>query len=93
MLFCCKRHRNLHQASLLSDGALAADDAQREWYTAAARLFSLNSSGRLALSLMCDIDPRQPLALELADAILVPFRRLPRSYLRDCRIPERETAF
>ncbi|KAH6855812.1 hypothetical protein B0I37DRAFT_63368 [Chaetomium sp. MPI-CAGE-AT-0009] len=86
-LWCRKKHCGIHQAPLLSDGAMSADDdMRRAWHSAAAQLFSRIAPGRLALSLVCDIDPQHPLALHLAESILAPLRLLPRSYLSECRI-------
>ncbi len=86
LVWCRKRHRHVHQAPLLSDGAVPANDVRREWHAAATRVLSLATPGRLDLSLVCDIDPRHATALELANSILAPLRRLPRSYLKQCRI-------
>ncbi|KAK4039669.1 hypothetical protein C8A01DRAFT_16402 [Parachaetomium inaequale] len=87
--WCRQKHCNdIHQAPLLSDGCTtsAADDARRTWHSAAAQLFSRIAPGRLALSLVYDIDPQHPLALHLAKSILAPLSLLPRSYLSECRI-------
>jgi hypothetical protein len=86
---CRQKHCNdIHQAPLLSDGCTtsAADDVRRDWYSAAAQLFARITPGRLALSLVFDIDPQHPLALQLAKSILAPLFLLPRSYLSECRI-------
>ena len=86
-LWCRQKHCDIHQAPLLSDGTTSADDdARRAWHSAAARLFSRNAPGRLALSFVCDIDSQHPLALDLAASILSPLHLLPRSYLSECRI-------
>jgi hypothetical protein len=86
-LWCRQKHRDIHQAPLLNDGAMSADDdARRAWHSAAAQLFSRRTPGRLALSFVCDIDPQHPLALDLAESILAPLCLLPRSYLSECRI-------
>jgi hypothetical protein len=85
-LWCRQRHSDLHQAPLLSDGMMSADDARHAWHAAAARLFSRTAPGRLALSFVCDIDPQHPLALDLAASILSPLRLLPRPHLSECRI-------
>lgn len=42
------------------------------------------AAGRLTLSVVCDIDPSHPRALEIASLITAPIRLLPQ--LRDCRI-------
>ncbi|KAK3897028.1 hypothetical protein C8A05DRAFT_39422 [Staphylotrichum tortipilum] len=86
LVWCREKHCGLHQAPLLSDGTTAADDARRAWLSAAARLFSHNPPGRLALSFVCDIDSQHPLALDLAASLLAPFHLLPRSSLSECRI-------
>ncbi|KAH6649300.1 hypothetical protein F5144DRAFT_624540 [Chaetomium tenue] len=88
-LWCRRQHYDIHQAPLLSHGgATSADDdaARRAWHSAAAQLFSRITPGRLALSLVCDIDPQHPQALSLAESILAPLYLLPRSYLSECRI-------
>jgi hypothetical protein len=87
--WCRKTHcHDIHQAPLLSDGCAmsAADDVRRAWHFAAAQLFSRIAPGRLALSLVCDIDPQHPLAFHLAESILAPLHLLPRSHLSECRI-------
>ncbi|EAQ91883.1 predicted protein [Chaetomium globosum CBS 148.51] len=88
VLWCRNKHSDIHQAPFLSDGegVASADDAQRAWHSAAARLFSHITPGRLALSLVCDIDPQHPRALNLAESILAPLYLLPRSYLSKCQI-------
>ena len=93
---CRKRHRGAHQAPFLSptsggsddDALAAAHDAKCELHSVAAHMFSSIIPGRLALSLVCDIDPQHPLALDLANSIVAPFRlRSPtQSYLKECRI-------
>jgi len=90
---CRGRHHGIHQPPLLTESVsdVSADDARREWQAAAARVFSWITSGRLALSLVCDIDPQHPLALDLGNSILAPFRLLPRSYLKKCQIRLAET--
>ena len=86
-LWCRQKHsQDIHQAPLLSHGAIQADDARRAWHSAAAELFARITPGRLALSLVCDVDPQHPLALHLAESILAPLRLLPRSHLSECRI-------
>ncbi|KAK3904043.1 hypothetical protein C8A05DRAFT_42819 [Staphylotrichum tortipilum] len=42
--------------------------------------------GRLALSLVCDINPQHPQALQVAESVVAPIRALPRSHLRECNI-------
>ncbi len=95
--WCQKRHRGAHQAPLLSsasagsDGGVAlaaAHDAKCEWQSVAAHLFSSMNPGHLALSLVCDIDPQHPLALDLANSVLAPFhlRSPTQSHLKECRI-------
>ncbi|KAK4140578.1 uncharacterized protein C8A04DRAFT_14835 [Dichotomopilus funicola] len=84
---CSDSH--IHQAPLLSDGctrSTAADDVRRAWHSAATQLFAHMAAGRLALALVCDINPQHPLALQLAECILAPLLLLPRSYLPECRI-------
>jgi hypothetical protein len=87
--WCRQKHCNdIRQAPLLSDGCTtsAADDVRRTWHAAAAQLFARITPGRLALSLVSDIDPQHPLARRLAESILAPLFLLPRSYLSECRI-------
>ncbi len=92
--WCREKHSDIHQAQLLSDGMTsAADDARRAWRSAAAQLFSRITPGRLALSLVCDIDPQHPLALDLATSILAPLHLLPRSHLSECRIQLAKTPY
>ena len=101
LFWCRKKHRGAHQAPLLrpasagSDGVgeggdalAAAHDAIREWHVVAAHLFSSIIPGRFALSLVCDIDPQHPLALNLASSVVASFHRLSptQSHLKDCRI-------
>jgi hypothetical protein len=99
LYWCREKHRDAHQAPLLSpasagsdgdgdggDGLAAAHDAKREWHFVAAHMFSWIMPGRLALSLVCDIDPQHPLALDLADSVVAPFHLLSPSHLKECRI-------
>ena len=94
---CQQWHRGLHRLPLLtpapecSDGeTLAAGQMLlRKWETAAARL-SVVAPERLTLSLVCDIDPQHPRALQTAKSVVAPIRRLPR--LRECHIRLAKTA-
>ncbi|KAK3291148.1 uncharacterized protein B0H64DRAFT_409920 [Chaetomium fimeti] len=65
------------------DELAAAYDAEREWHSAAAHIFPQTVPSRLSLSLVCDIDPQHPLAVDLAGAILAP---LASAQLRECRV-------
>ncbi len=95
MYQCKRRHGGLHQLPLLSPasegsdhGKLAATQAATmlgEWCTAAARLSQV-APGRLALSLVCDIDPQHPQALHVVESAVAPIRLLPPSHLRECHI-------
>jgi hypothetical protein len=97
--YCQKKHGGLHKPPLLSsdlkgskrdgdvgDGVGGGSVAKCEWRSAAAHMFSWITPNRLALSLVCDIDPQHPLALDLADSLVAPFHLLPPSHLRECRI-------
>jgi hypothetical protein len=83
-----------HQSPLLSlpsadddhDELAAADSVLTNWHSAAIRLLSHVAPGRLALALVCDIDPRHPQALDIAEGVVGPLLRLPQSYLRECHI-------
>ncbi|KAK3297374.1 uncharacterized protein B0H64DRAFT_392025 [Chaetomium fimeti] len=91
---CWKGWHDDHQSPLLSPpstddhhGELAAaHSVLTDWHSAAIHLLSHVTPGRLALSLVCDIDPRHPQALDIAEGVVGPLRRLPRSYLRECNI-------
>ncbi|KAK4096116.1 hypothetical protein N658DRAFT_436799 [Parathielavia hyrcaniae] len=63
-----------------------------EWHSAAARLFSHVAPGRLALSVVCDIDPGNPRAIEVATSVVEPIRLLPRGHLKECHIRLAKTA-
>jgi len=88
--FCKRDHDGLHQLPLLSpdsegsdnDRLAAAQTLVSKWHAAAARLSQI-APGRLALSLVCDIDPRHPQALDIAKAVVGPIRHL---HLRECHI-------
>jgi hypothetical protein len=61
----------------------AAQHLLAQWHLAAARL-SCIASGRLALGLVCDIDPHHERALDIAMLATTPLQSIPR--LRDCHI-------
>ncbi|KAK4033380.1 hypothetical protein C8A01DRAFT_50025 [Parachaetomium inaequale] len=95
--WCKQKHRGAHQLPLLSPASAdtcsdegntprAAQTMLNEWHSAAARLFSHVAPGRLALSLVCDIDPHHPQALVFAKSFVAPIQLLPPSYLRECHI-------
>ncbi|KAK4243825.1 hypothetical protein C7999DRAFT_17870, partial [Corynascus novoguineensis] len=66
------------------DNELAAAQAiLSQWNSAAARL-SYITSGRLELGLVCDIDPKHQLALDIAMSVTAPLRLLP--LLKDCSV-------
>ncbi|KAH6840585.1 hypothetical protein B0I37DRAFT_437911 [Chaetomium sp. MPI-CAGE-AT-0009] len=83
-----------HQLPLLSlpstddhhDELAIAHSVLTNWCSAAIHLFAHVTPGRLAFSLVCDIDPRHPRALDIAKAVVAPLHRLPQSYLRECNI-------
>lgn len=93
---CGQKHGGLHQLPLLSPPASAGNDDDklaaayallREWHSAAAHLFShWIAPRRLVLSLVCDIDPHHPRAMDIANSVVAPIRRLPPSYLKECHI-------
>ncbi|KAK4156196.1 hypothetical protein C8A00DRAFT_12854 [Chaetomidium leptoderma] len=94
--WCKKKHGGVHQLPLLSPASAGDDDDDklaaahavlREWHSAAARLLPHVTPGRLVLSLVCDIDPEHPRAIDIANSAVAPIRRLlPPSYLRECHI-------
>ncbi len=91
------RHKGLHRLPLLTVAAkgsekekLAADQILlQKWKIAAARL-SAAAPERLTLSLVCDIDPRHPLAFQAAKSAVAPIRSLLR--LRECHVRLAKTA-
>lgn len=105
--YCEKNHGGLHHLPLLSpasehetssapgddgdDNLGVAQRLQREWHSAAGCL-SYTTSGRLELSLVCDIDPRHDQALSIARSAVAPLRLLPQSHLKACHIRLGKTA-
>ncbi|KAK4236774.1 hypothetical protein C8A03DRAFT_45268 [Achaetomium macrosporum] len=96
----CKRyHGDRHSFPLLSP-RLGGDDDERlaaaqvllsEWHSAAAYVSAhIGSDRRLELALVCDIDPPQKYALDIAKCIVTPLRLLPP--LKACHIRLGETA-
>jgi hypothetical protein len=95
-LYWCKLDHggDVHQLPLLSevspgshdDGLELAQAVLRDWQSAAAGLFSHVAPGHLALSLVCDIDPHHPQALDMANSIVAPISRLPQRHLKECHI-------
>ena len=90
--WCRDKHGRLHQRPLLStgdhddgDGLVAASALVEEWHSAAGAL-SQAAPGRLSLSLVCDIDPHHPQAVDLAKELVHPIRLLPPGHLRECNI-------
>ncbi|KAK3293671.1 uncharacterized protein B0H64DRAFT_364449 [Chaetomium fimeti] len=92
----CKRsHRgSIHQLPLLSPAASGSGEEQelatartilRDWHAAAAHL-SMTDPGRLTLSLVCDINPKHPQALQIAESAVAPIRLLPPSHLKRCDV-------
>lgn len=94
LTLCQQRHQGLHRPPLLSlasmgdynDERAATHSLMEEWHSAAARLLSHIAPGRLALSVVCDIDPKHPQALDIAISVVTPIRLLPPSHLKECRI-------
>lgn len=90
----CKRfHHQKHQLPLLSpawgclkddDSIAAAQALLAEWRSSVSYLSSRIVSGRMELSLVCDIDPRHEKAVDVAIAAVEPLRLLP--LLRCCHI-------
>ena len=68
-----------------------ANSTLADWQAVATRLAE-TKPGRLALSLVCDIDPRQPRALQAAQSVVAPILGLPASHLRECNIRLAKTA-
>ncbi|KAK4145079.1 uncharacterized protein C8A04DRAFT_27076 [Dichotomopilus funicola] len=94
---CEAEHSDVHQAPLLrkpvppDGGGDHADDKARvvleDWRLATARLFPQVAPRHLAFSLVCDIDPQHPWAMELAKSIVAPIHNLlPRGQLKECHI-------
>lgn len=91
----CAKKSGQHRCPLL-DSALGPDltafiSAKQEvqamiceWHDIVAHISSHICTGRLELSLVCDIDPKHPYALEAARLALGPFSLFPR--LRHCHI-------
>ncbi|KAH6640372.1 hypothetical protein F5144DRAFT_589860 [Chaetomium tenue] len=87
-------HPHSHQSPFLNwsstdgyyDELDTAHSALDDWHSAATHLFSHVHPGRLALSLVCDIDPQHPRALDMAKKAVSPLCRLPRSFLRECNV-------
>ncbi|KAK3896954.1 hypothetical protein C8A05DRAFT_20187, partial [Staphylotrichum tortipilum] len=93
---CCRQVPLLHPRTATVHGSDSGPDGHDpslaqalkllgEWQTAANRLSSaLTTSTRLELSLVCDIHPKHPKAIELAQAIVEPLGQFP--VLSDCHI-------
>ncbi|KAK3301855.1 uncharacterized protein B0T15DRAFT_325389 [Chaetomium strumarium] len=88
---CKQSHGGLHPPPLLSPACAGDDDDRlaaahallREWRSAAARLCHV-APKRLALCLVCDIDPEHPRAIDVANSVVAPIRLLPP--LKECSI-------
>ncbi|KAH6623368.1 hypothetical protein F5144DRAFT_595550 [Chaetomium tenue] len=88
------RHRGPHRLPLPnstsvedhSDKWAATNSILTEWNAAATRLLSHIAPGRLALSVVCDIDPEHPQALDIGNSVVAPIRLLPPSHLKECRV-------
>ena len=89
---CAELHGSLHRRPLLdpapgSDSVsakLAAQAILDEWHDAALYLSAHIGVGRLVLSLVCDLDPNHPCALEAARLATTPIAFFPR--LKGCHI-------
>ncbi|KAK4149544.1 hypothetical protein C8A00DRAFT_46855 [Chaetomidium leptoderma] len=100
---CAKHHGYLHRLPLLDPASqvgldsmsanLAAQAMLSEWYDTAAYLSSCVSVERLALSLVCDVDPGHSYALEVARLAVAPiadlFPHLKDGHIRLCKTPNR----
>ncbi len=100
---CAKHHACLHRLPLLhpasepgsdsTSASLAAQAMLSEWHDIAAYLSSRVSVERLALLLVCDIDPEHPDALEAARLAVTPvatlFQHLKDGHIRLCKTPNR----
>ncbi|KAL2190531.1 hypothetical protein L209DRAFT_762724 [Thermothelomyces heterothallicus CBS 203.75] len=91
----CHGHPKVaHQHPLLSrdlegirnDVSKYARAVVRDWRSVAQRLLSGVTPGRLALSVVCDIDPGHPEARPLAELVVAPILLLPPGHLRKCNI-------
>ncbi|KAH6854821.1 hypothetical protein B0I37DRAFT_363110 [Chaetomium sp. MPI-CAGE-AT-0009] len=86
---CEEKHGGLHRPPLLSgdDDGLARLRVQgmlNEWHSTAAHL-SAHITSRLELSLVCDLDPKNGHALEVAESVTAPLRGLS-TLLRNCHV-------
>ncbi|KAK3896860.1 hypothetical protein C8A05DRAFT_20260 [Staphylotrichum tortipilum] len=75
-----------HSAPLLGSGPDDSTEAMLSaWHSAAAGL-SRTTAGRLELSLVCDVDARDPWAVQVARSVVQPLRALTRSQLKACHL-------
>ncbi|KAH6628347.1 hypothetical protein F5144DRAFT_491852 [Chaetomium tenue] len=104
IFICTKDHADKHSPPLLSlsgrgsspdeedCGVAAAQAMLSEWHSTAVYMSSLLSPGNLDLSLICDIDPRHPQAVEVAAQAVAPLSLLPllkNCHVRLCESPDR----
>lgn len=85
--FCDGHHGSLHRPPLLNPASrseLAVQAMLCEWDNAAAYLSSRVGVGRLAFSLVCDLDPEHRYALEAARLAVAPITHF--SQLKDCHV-------
>ncbi|KAL2018671.1 hypothetical protein VTK56DRAFT_506 [Thermocarpiscus australiensis] len=88
--YCRALHSNLHRPPLCSSasgndvGKLAARVMLSEWHWTTAHMASHIGSGRLELSLVCDIDDKNEERLEMGKLAVAPLLLLPP--LKDCHV-------
>ncbi|KAK3896832.1 hypothetical protein C8A05DRAFT_39618, partial [Staphylotrichum tortipilum] len=75
--------RNLMGSEVLRAPTCSTGAMLGVWHSAAAVL-SRTTPGRLELSLVCDVDARDPWAIQVARSVVQPLRTLTRSHLRGC---------
>ncbi|KAK4096152.1 hypothetical protein N658DRAFT_501924 [Parathielavia hyrcaniae] len=90
---CTQHHGSVHRRPLLdsnspsidsSSSKLAAESLLASWYDAAAHLSPHVRPGRLALSLVCDINPQHEYAVEAGQLAIDPLALFPP--LGDCHV-------
>ncbi len=90
---CAKRHGSVHRRPLLdpvssgtdsTSSKLAAQALLTSWYYAAVHMSSHVRPGRLALSLVCDINHQHEYALEAGQLAIAPLALFPP--LKDCHV-------
>lgn len=90
---CAERHGSLHRPPLLDSSSsgvdstsskLAAQAILNKWHNAAVYVSTHVDAGRLALSLVCDIDHQHEYALEAGKLAVTPLGLFPP--LKDCHV-------